>query len=476
MFTFHQAERNGNGHSQQRGAARFHVERALSGFASLRGWLLAAALILVSTSLLAAPGEPASTPPGAEQSGFPERPADVDAETWAGLQAAVQEAKLTASDGAEGDLFGWSVSLSDNRALIGAYRDDDNGSNSGSAYVFELSGSTWTETAKLTASDGAAGDNFGWSVSLSGDRALIGAPFDDDGGLAYVFELSGSIWTETAKLTASDGTASDYFGYSVSLSDNRALVGSIGDDDNGDSSGSSYVFEPSGSTWTQTAKLTASDGAAGDNFGWSVSLSGDRALIGAPFDDDNGSNSGSAYVFELSGSMWAETAKLTASDGAAGDIFGSSVSLSDDRALAGARNDADNGSNSGSAYVFDLSGSTWTQTAKLTASDGTMSDYFGDSVSLSGDRALVGAREGNVNGSNSGSAYVFELSASTWTETAKLTASDGAEWDNFDSVSLSGDRALVGALFDDDNGSDSGSAYVFGLPPADGIFADRFED
>jgi len=175
---------------------------------------------------------------------------------------------------------------------------------------------SWNEVAKLTASDGAAHDYFGTSVSLSGNRALVGAYQDDDNGSdsgsAYVFEWNGSAWTQVAKLTASDGAASDYFGHSVSLSGNRALVGAYRDDDNGTDSGSAYVFEWDGSAWTQVAKLTASDGAAYERFGYSVSLSGDRALVGAYLDDDNGSFSGSAYVLEVSAPLPVELASFTA--------------------------------------------------------------------------------------------------------------------------------------------------------------------
>ena len=401
-----------------------------------------------------------------------------------------QAIKLTASDGAAGDEFGISVSLAGDRALVGARSDDDNGSDSGSAYLFDFNSLSWSETAKLTASDGAANDGFGTSVSLSGDRALIGANVDDDNGSgsgsAYVFDFNGTIWTETAKLTASDGAANDRFGSSLSLSGDRALVGARFDDDNGSNSGSAYVFDFDGSSWGETVKLTASDGAEFDTFGWSVSLSGDRALIGAFFDDDNGSDSGSAYMFDFDGAAWTETAKLTAGDGAASDQFGFAVSLSGDRALVGANQDDDNGISSGSAYVFDFNGTTWTETTKLTASDGAVSDKFGFTVSLSGDRALVGAFSDDDNGSDSGSAYVLDFDGLNWSQTAKLTASDGAAGDNFGlSVSLSGGRALVGASKDDDNGSDSGSAYVFDfngtawsettkLLPADGATGDEF--
>jgi len=271
--------------------------------------------------------------------------------------AQVTEHKLTASDGAQGDVFG-RVSLSGDRTLVGAHGNDD---FRGSAYIFERQGDgSWLEVDKLTASDRAQGDNFGRSVSLSGDRALVGAHGDDDqgdfSGSAYVFERQGDgSWLEVAKLTASDGAAGDVFGNAVSLSDDRALVGAFEDDDIGDRSGSAYVFEQQGDgSWLEVDKLIASDGAAIDRFGISVSLSGDYALVGAYWDDGLGQQSGSAYVFERQGDgSWLEVRKLNASDGAADDVFGISVSLSDERALVGAIGDDDVGDDSGSAYVYD---------------------------------------------------------------------------------------------------------------------------
>ena len=193
--------------------------------------------------------------------------------------------------------------MSGDTAVVGAYFDDDSGTDSGSAYVFVRSGSVWTEQAKLTTSDGTADDHFGVSVSVRGDTAIVGAVYDDDSGLssgsAYVFVRSGAVWTEEAKLLASDGAAGDYFGNAVSVSGDTAVMGAFGDDDNGNNSGSAYVFVRSGSLWTEQAKLTASDGAADDRFGWSVSVSGDTAAVGAWGDDDNGTDSGSAYVFDL---------------------------------------------------------------------------------------------------------------------------------------------------------------------------------
>ena len=376
-------------------------------------------------------------------------------------------AKLTAGDGAEGDDFGYSVSLSGDYALIGATGDDDAGSWSGSAYIFRREGVDWIEKAKLTASDGDAGDWFGRSVSLSGDYALIGAIGDDDAGRmsgsAYIFRREGVDWIEEAKLTASDAARGDHFGGSVSLSGGYALIGAPLDDDEG----SANIFRREGTVWIEEAKISASDGEEGDHFGGSVSLSGDYALIGAYGDDDAGSSSGSAYIFRHEGMEWIEEAKLTASDGAEDDEFGRSLSLSGDYALIGAWGDDDAGSSSGSAYIFRHEGMEWIEKARLTASDGASGDNFGTSVSLSGNYALIGAYRDDDAGSDSGSAYVFRLEGTEWIKEAKLTAGDGAAEDWFGwSVSLSGDYALIGAYEDNDAGTDSGSAYIFGLSNA----------
>ncbi len=322
------------------------------------------------------------------------------------------------------------------------------------------------ENAALPASDGAANDYFGYSVSISGIDAIIGAYGNDDNGSesgsAYIFCRNDIGWIEQTKLTASDGEAEDWFGSSVSISGNYAIVGAHGVDDNGSKSGSAYIYYRSDTGWTEQAKLTASDGAYEDHFGGSVSISGDYAIIGAVDDDDNGYESGSAYIFYRSGSSWTEQAKLTASDAQVSDWFGGSVSISGDYAIVGAPGVDDNGNNSGSAYIFHRSGSSWVQQTKLTASDAAEGDYFGYSVSISGDYAIIGAFKDDDNGTDSGSAYIFYRSGSNWTQQAKLTASNAAEFDHFGcSVSISGDYAIIGAHGDDDNGSDSGAAYIF---------------
>ena len=391
----------------------------------------------------------------------------------------VEVAKLLAADGAAGDQFGYSVALSGDTALIGARFDDDdaNGLESGSAYVFTRSGTTWSQQARLTAADGSDRDWFGVRVALSGDTAVIPADADDsdvngvDSGSVYVFIRSGTTWTQQAKLTASDGAAVDLFGYSVALSGDTVLIGARFDDDdvNGVDSGSVYVFTRCGTSWSQQAKLTAADGGAGDEFGYSVALSGDTAVITANADDSdvNGVDSGSAYVFTRSGTDWSQQAKLTAADGAAGDLFGVRVALAGDTALIGARLDDDdvNGVDSGSAYVFTRSGDGWSQQAKLTAADGGAGDWFGYTVALADDTALIGAgNHDGANGVDSGSAYVFTRSGTTWSQKTKLTAADGKPGDQFGGkVAISGNAAVVGArLVDDvDKGVDSGSVYIF---------------
>jgi len=397
---------------------------------------------------------------------------------------AITETKIIPSDGAERDQFGYSVSIDGDTAIVGALNDDDAGvSDAGSAYIFTRSGTEWTQAVKLTASDAAAGDLFGYSVSIDGDTAIVGAINDDDddagiqSGSAYIFTRSGTEWTQAVKLTASDAAASDWFGDSVSIDGDTAIVGARGGD-------SAYIFTRSGTEWTQAAKLTASDGAAGDWFGVFVSIDGDTAIVGAVKDDDAGvRDAGSAYIFTRSGTEWTQAVKLTASDAAASDWFGHFVSIDGDTAIVGAVNDDDAGvRDAGSAYIFTRSGTEWTQAVKLTASDAAAGDQFGYFVSIDGDTAIVGAINDDDAGTSSGSAYIFTRSGTEWTQAAKLTASDAAAYDWFGiSVSIDGDTAIVGALRDDDAGNWSGSAYIYEIttdtiPPMIGPVSDIIQD
>lgn len=269
------------------------------------------------------------------------------------------------------------------------------------------------ELSKLRASDGAVGDKLGASVAVFADTAVVGAHYDDDdgsySGSAYVFRFDGSEWIQQDKLTAADGAPADYFGFAVGIYGDTIAVGTPDDDDAGSKSGSVYIFRFNGTSWIQEQKLTASDGVTDDKFGTSVGIFGDTVVIGSPYDDDKGSMSGSAYVFRYDGANWVQDGKLIASDGAPGDGLGSSVDVFGDVAVVGSPNDDTNGGDSGSAYVYRFNGSSWTQEAKLLAADGAWADNFANAVSIFGDVAVIGAYLDDDNGNNSGSAYVFRF-------------------------------------------------------------------
>jgi len=392
-----------------------------------------------------------------------------------------QLAKLLASDGAANTEFGFAVAISGETAVIGACKGDVGGTDAGAAYVFQYDGSSWAQQAKLLPSDAVAWANFGYSVAIDGDIVVVGAYWDDDNGArsgsAYVFVKPTGGWADmghTAKLKPSDGAAYDHFGISVGVSGDTVVVGSEWDGDNGARSGSAYVFVKPTAGWadmSQTAKLLPSDGGAYEHFGYSAAIDGDTVVVGAEWDNQNGDRAGAAYVFKKPVSGWisaTETAKLTASDGGAYEHLGFSAAVSGDTVVVGSRWDNDNGARSGSAFVFEKPATGWTdmtETAKLLASDGEAYEEFGHSVAIDGDFVVVGAYWDDDNGARAGSAYVFQRPATGWanmTETGKMLAADGAAYDDFGcAVGLSGDTAVIGAHWDDDGGSNAGSAYVF---------------
>ncbi|UCF65755.1 MAG: FG-GAP repeat protein, partial [bacterium] len=380
------------------------------------------------------------------------------------IHAQINEFKINANDGAQDDYFGISVSIAGDYAIVGAYQDDDLGNNSGSAYIFMRNASSWNQQIKLTASDGAANDRFGNSVSISGEYAIIGAHQDNDhgsySGSAYIFKREGANWIQQTKITASDGGEYDEFGGAVSISGNYAIIGAQYDSDVGNSSGSAYIFRRDGIYWIQEAKITADDLYTDwDFFGHSVSISGDYAVAGAR---GRGNNHGAAYVYKRDGTSWTQQAILAPSDLVSHDRFGYSVSISGDYVIAGVPNDDDKGNASGSVYIFKRDGLNWPQQAKLTAGDGGVDNLFGWSVSLSENICMVGAPGDEDNGYNSGSAYILRRNGNIWSEEVKLTASDGATFDEFgESVSLTSNYAIAGASKDDVNGNESGSAYLY---------------
>ena len=287
-------------------------------------------------------------------------------------------------------------------------------------------------------------------------------PFGDLSKLDAVGQLLTLEWRHESSMTSSDGTAEDLFGYSVAVSGSTAIVGSVGSDVGANSNqGAAYIFIHSGNSWTQQAKLNADDGAAFDNFGRSVAIDGDTVIVGTTGDVGLNDNQGKAYVFVRSGTIWTQQTMLTANDGTAQDFFGTSVAISGETAIVGATFD-DVGANAdqGSAYIFVRSKNSWSQQAKLTADNGAAFDNLGNCAAISGDTVIVGAYFADVGGNaNQGAAYIFARSDDRWIQEAQFTANT-ALFGN--SVAIDGDTAVVG-VFGDDIGANpnQGSAYVY---------------
>jgi|GEM_PF-3067960 len=464
----------------------------------------------------------------------------------------VQQVYLKASNTEKDDWFGISVAISGETIVVAARYEssnatgvngnqaDNSAKNSGAAYVFVRNGTTWTQQAYLKASNTEIEDRFGTSVAISGNTIVVGALEEDSNatgvngtesnnsattsGAAYVFVRSGTTWTQQAYLKASNTGGGDAFGVSVAISGDTIVVGANGEDSNAtgvngtesnnsaSASGAAYVFVRSGSTWTQQAYLKASNTEASDLFGYAVAISGDTIVVGAFGEgsnttgvngtqtDNSAKESGAAYVFVRSGTTWTQQAYLKASNTEAGDRFGWSVAISGNTIVVGAYFEGSNATGvngtqtdnsakeSGAAYVFVRSGTTWTQQAYLKASNTGVSDWFGYAVAISGDTIVVGAygedsKATGVNGTqtdnsalSSGAAYAFTRSGSAWAQQDYLKASNTEIADNFGySVAISEDSIVAGAFQEDSNttgvngtqtnnsASSSGATYVFKL-------------
>ncbi|MEG4584578.1 LamG domain-containing protein [Microcoleus sp. MOSTC5] len=376
--------------------------------------------------------------------------------------------KLQATDKEAFDKFGGSVAISGDTAIVGAYQEDTGGNDAGSAYIFQRKAGRWDEVAKLQASDKETEDFFGYSVAISGDTAIVGAYQEDTGasnaGSAYIFQRKAGRWDEVAKLQSSDKEIEGNFGNSVTISGDTAIVGAYRKSSTDwQREGSVYIFQRNAQDgWDEVAKLQASDKVRGGHFGYSVAISGDTAIVGAIATEYL---TGSAYIFQRNAQgRWHEVEKLQASDKEIEDNFGNSVAISGDTAIVGAYLEDTGANAAGSAYIFQRNAQgRWQQVAKLQASDKEPADFFGYSVAISGDTAIVGAYNEDTGGNNAGSAYIFQRNAQgRWQQVEKLQASDKEPNDFFgNSVAISGDTAIVGAYNEDTGGNDAGSAYVF---------------
>ena len=453
--------------------------------------------------------------------------------------------KVTAEDSENNDNFGCQIDVCGDYTLITAINDDDNGPNSGSAYIFKRNGTNWLEQDKLISSDGNNADGFGISASLDGDYAVIGAAEHDDGieldyGSAYIFKRNVNEWNEIDVILADTITSDDFFGNSVSINGTKVVVGCIGDDDNGIDSGSvftfendsdnflltskvfstdgfayryfgstiamdgdwllvgvptdndageaagaAYIFHWNGVDWEEISKICGSDTESGDQFGYSVKINGMDLLVSAPYEDSQDNNAGAVYFFDFNGIDWDEQ-KVMADDGEAHNHFGYSIDLNDDTIVVGAPDRNENGNASGSVYLFTKNGEYWLQTNKITPSDNSLYDYFGSSLAISDDWIGIGSSGNDEAGNSSGAVYFYQKNGEVWTEQDKVVALDTEQTDNFGyAIDLDGEYALISAIHDDDNGPNSGSAYIFKrndtnwiekykFVPADGLTGDGF--
>jgi hypothetical protein len=390
-----------------------------------------------------------------------------------GTANALPEVKIANPDPGPvaGDYFGRTVCIDGDYAIIGSNQDDhDELTDAGSAYIYHRSGSDWTLQAVIAASDAEAVDWFGTSVSISGDYAIVGARYEDPGdvsvaGSAYIFLRDGENWTQQAKLVASDPEADDWFGCSVSISGDYAIVGAVYEDPTSTNAGSAYIFHRVGENWTQQAKKSCNSPLNNDaHFGNSVSICGDYAIVGEPMGIYDFQRTGAVYIFHRVDESWSQT-KLYAADGIANDYFGNSVSIDGNYAIVGAHGeDPGEVNGAGSAYIFCYDGDSWDEQAKIAASDTGETDQFGYTVSISGDYAIVGANYEDPGGlGNAGSAYVFHRDGTSWTQHTKLVASDGEANDQFGwAININGGWAMVGAPYENPGGvSSSGSAYIY---------------
>jgi len=378
------------------------------------------------------------------------------------------------------DRLGSTVSISNNYLIAGVPRDGSEGYRAGAAYILSRIGpNQWDTGTKIVAPDAETEDYFGHSVSISGDYAIVGAYCDDDeainSGAAYVFKKTVSGWDSVVKLKPHNAAPNDYFGWSVGISGDYAIVSALTNTDTGTSPGSIYIFHRIGeNSWDEGFEATAPDGAYFDFFGNAVSISGDYAIVGSFFDTPYGSRSGSAYIFRRTGeNTWDAGTKIVSPDGAVGDLFGYSVSISGNYAIVGASGYDNEGiEDSGAAYVFHRTGiNSWDEGTRLVAPNGAAEDVFGHSVSISGNYAMVGASgyDDSEIGVDSGSVYIFvRTGENSWNTSIQYLQEDLSAGDCFGTgIAMAEGYAIIGADNADESGVDSGAIRVLAYEQVD---------
>ena len=400
-------------------------------------------------------------------------PTSTEEPTPSGDAASDAWAKLLPPQGDGDDHFGISVAMADETALIGApLADTPAGANAGRAAVFHRRSDGWRHAATLVPEDGGADELFGWSVALDDGLALVGAkgvtgPNTEYPGAAYVFSARDGSWQQTATLVPDDAVGGDTVGCSVTLTDDTALIGAADTDTSaGGKAGAAYVFERHGDRWQETATLTPADAKTAQLFGRSVAIEADTAFITAPNDRDrHGVGRGVAYVFERTDGAWVEQQRLAPNDELTWEEFGTTLALAEETAVIGSPDDGSDHPNlaAGSVWVYERTGDEWTLETKLVASDRDEDDLFGSGVAVADDTIVVGAMgDDDPNGRFGGSVYRFGRTGGGWRQQEKLAPDDGESDAQFGrTVTLSDGTILIGADKAAVDGAATGAAYVY---------------
>ncbi|MBN1782649.1 choice-of-anchor D domain-containing protein [bacterium] len=351
-----------------------------------------------------------------------------------------------------GDQFGWSISTFDKFLIVGARQDEDIADNAGAAYIFKKEDDTWRQQSKLKAIDGTNADLFGSSVSISDSHSVIGAPGNlyaqGKKGSVYVFKYSNNAWLQTQKLEAYDGVDGDEFGVSVDMSGVYIVVGSHGDDDKGENSGSVYIYKFDSENWNFVQKITASDGRKNDGFGNDVAIHGNHIIVGV--NNYDSPRSTPVYIYRLMADGWIEQTRIKPADAVVNDCFGCSVDIDDNHACIGAFRQ---NTGIGAVYIYRLNDTNWVACPKLTPPDPVFHQFFGESVSLSENLLIIGSPN------NEESVYIYHKNNLDWSLLTKLNASDRLGRDYFGiAVSINDNAALIGAPYYNHH---RGKVYVY---------------
>lgn len=386
------------------------------------------------------------------------------------VTAQIDEINILPNNGASNDVFGSAVDISGDFLVSGApLKNNGNQSNTGEVYIYEKSGADWNLMTSITASDREADDRFGTSVAIDGNRVVVGAPFDDDiansTGAVYIFEYDGTNWNEITKLTDPALQANDEFGHDVSINGDWIAIGVPKDDDLNANSGAVWMYEFDGTNWTYHSTLTSAFTEFGEElFGYSVSVNGARLAVGSPLDDDAATDAGNAFIYDYDGTNWNFTEKLVPSDGGNSFSFGFDLELDQDQVIVGAYGGNPNLLSAGAAYIYQFDGSNWNEQQIIFSNDATADDWFGYKVGIDGETAIMSAINDDDNGTSSGSVYVYRWDQTEWIQEFKVISNDGNNGDEYgNAIAIDDLDFIVGAYKRDISGSNSGKGYAYSL-------------